>query len=298
MTVDRDTQSGPALVASSVSKRFRRKVALDAVNMSVEPGHVTALVGSNGAGKTTLIRTWLAFERPDSGQVEVSGLNPLKHRAKALGRIGYVPQKPAVFGGLTVADHLAMARGLQPTFDRDYARRRLDQLAIPLSQRADTLSGGQAAQLGLAVALGTRRMILLLDEPLANLDALARREFLQVLLDAVAADGLTVLLSTHLVTDIEAACDHLAILGNGRVLLDSPLDVARQTHRLTDSESPPDGASLVGSFARNRDLRPMTLWRVDAMSGEPVDSRSMASVEDVVLGYLAASRGADGLRLT
>ena len=90
----------------------------------------------------------------------------------------------------------------------------------------------------------------------------------------------------------------VAILGNGRLLLDSPLDVARQTHRLTDSESPPDGASLVGSFARNRDRRPMTLWRVDAMSGEPVDSRRMASVEDVVLGYLAAGRGADGLRLT
>ena len=298
MTADAAVASVPALQASSVRKRFKHKLALDGADMSVEAGHVTALVGPNGAGKTTLIRAWLAFERPDSGQVQVRGVDPWKNRATALANLGYVPQKPAVFGGLTVTDHLAMARGLQRTFDRAYAQRRLEQLAIPLGQRADTLSGGQAAQLGLAVALGTRRNTLMLDEPLANLDALARREFLQVLLDAVAADGLTVLLSTHLVTDIEAACDRLAILGGGRVLLDCPIDDARKAHRLADLDAPPAGASLVGTFARNRDLRPVALWRVVAISGKSDEPNDVASLEDIVLGYLSAGRAVDAQRDT
>jgi ABC-2 type transport system ATP-binding protein len=290
----------PALAAIGLRKRFNTKVALDAVDLVLPAGRIMALVGPNGAGKTTLIRVWLAFERPDSGRVEVDGVDPFKHRAQALRHIGYVPQKPAVYPGLSVADHLAMARGLRSAFDVGYARRRLDQLSIPLGQRADTLSGGQAAQLGLAIALGTRATILLLDEPLASLDPLARREFLQVLLDAVHADGLTALLSTHIVTDIEAACDRLAILSDGRILLDSPLEEARRTHRLTDSASPSAGASLIGSFASNGGLKTMKLWRVDRPAGTPVGSQAGAgaSLEDVVLGYLAAGRGTIGLQLT
>jgi ABC-2 type transport system ATP-binding protein len=294
-----DQSAAPALLASSVTKRFGRKLALDAATLSVPTGHVTALVGSNGAGKTTLMRTWLAFERPDSGHVEVGGLNPLKRRTEALRRIGFVPQKASVLSGLSVADHLAMARALQRSFDERYARRRLDQLAIPLGQRAETLSGGQAAQLGLALALGTRRKILLLDEPLASLDALARREFLQVMLDAVSADGLTVLLSTHLVTDIEAACDRLAILGRGRILLDSTLEQAVQSHRVVELGASPAGADVVGSFSPNRQLRPVTLVRLTGpTAGTSIEGAATPSVEDVVLGYLAASRHPEGRRLS
>ena len=236
-----------ALAAHGLSKRFRKKVALDAVDLAVPAGSVTALVGPNGAGKTTLIRVCMAFERPNVGSVEVDGVDPWKHRREALRRVGYVPQKPAVYGGLSVDDHLAMAKSLHPSFDRDYARRRLEQLAIPLDQRADTLSGGQAAQLGLAVALGTRAKVLLLDEPLANLDPLARREFIQVLLDAIRSEGSTALLSSHIVTDVEDACDRLVILGSGKIKLDCPLEEAKRTHRLTDADSPPAGATAVGS---------------------------------------------------
>jgi ABC-2 type transport system ATP-binding protein len=295
------------LAAHGLSKRFKRKVALDQVDLSIPAGSVTALVGPNGAGKTTLIRVCMAFERPNAGYVEVDGVNPWKHRSAALRRVGYVPQTPAVYRGLTVEDHVAMAGSLHPGFDADYARRRLDQLAIPLDQRADTLSGGQGAQLGLAIALGTRAKILLLDEPLANLDPLARREFIQVLLDAIRSDGTTALLSSHIVTDVEEACDRLTILGGGKVLLDCPLATARRAHRLTDSDSPPAGATAVGSFAGKGTQR-LTLWRLP--EGEPADGSAgdagaaagdpaaeSASLEDVVLGYLAAGRGTFGLQL-
>src|ERR1035437_3117494 len=157
-----------ALVADKLSKRFKKKVALDAVDLSVPAGSVTALVGPNGAGKTTLIRVCMAFERPNSGRVEVDGVDPWKHRSDALKRVGYVPQTPAVYRGLSVEDHLALARSLHASFDAVYARRRLEQLGIPLDQRADTLSGGQAAQLGLAVAPGTAAKIPPPGQPLAH----------------------------------------------------------------------------------------------------------------------------------
>ncbi len=297
-----------ALAAHGLSKRFGKKVALDAVDIAVPTGSVTALVGPNGAGKTTLIRVCMAFERPNSGRVEVDGVDPWKHRSEALRRVGYVPQTPAVYRGLSVEDHLSMARSLHSGFDAGYARRRLEQLGIPLGQRADTLSGGQAAQLGLAIALGTRANVLLLDEPLANLDPLARREFIQVLLDAVKSEGSTALLSSHIVTDVEDACDRLAILGSGKVKLDCPLEEARQTHRLTEADSPPPGATAVGSFLGKGGKTVMTLWRLAPGDGARADSEGVepgdgpgerseaASLEDVVLGYLAAGRGA-GLQL-
>ena len=297
-----------ALAAHGLSKRFGRKVALDAVDLAVPAGSVTALVGPNGAGKTTLIRVCMAFERPNSGGVEVDGVDPWKHRSEALRRVGYVPQTPAVYRGLSVEDHLSMARSLHSGFDASYARRRLEQLGIPLDQRADTLSGGQAAQLGLAVALGTRAKVLLLDEPLANLDPLARREFIQVLLDAVRSEGSTALLSSHIVTDVEDACDRLVILGGGKIRLDCPLEEARQTHRLTEADSPPPGATAVGSFLGKGGQKVMTLWRLATVAngegaahgagwtGDAGPSPEAASLEDVVLGYLAAGRGA-GLQL-
>jgi len=289
-----------AMAAHGLTKRFRSKVALDAVDLAVPQGSVTALVGPNGAGKTTLIRVCMAFERPNAGSVEVDGVNPWKHRGEALRRVGYVPQKPAVYGGLSVDDNLAMAKSLHSGFDIEYARRRLDQLAIPLDQKAGTLSGGQAAQLGLAVALGTRAKVLLLDEPLANLDPLARREFIQVLLDAVHSEGSTALLSSHIVTDVEDACDRLAILGGGKVKLDCLLEEARLNHRLTEADSPPPGATAVGSFLGKGGKKVMTLWRLAPGEGAGGSAEAAGAdattLEDVVLGYLAAGRGT-GLQL-
>ena len=163
----------------------------------IPSGGITALVGPNGAGKSTLIKGWIGFERPTAGRLEVQGIDPWRDRVAAVGRLAYVPQAASLYRDLTVADHLALGATLRRGFDRAGAAERLDALAIPLGARAGELSGGQQAQVGLALALGTWAPVLLLDEPLASLDPLARREFLAVLVDAVRTTGATALLVAH-----------------------------------------------------------------------------------------------------
>src|SRR5664279_1118391 len=207
-----------ALQARAVAKRFRGGVrALDGIDLDIPAGSICALVGPNGAGKSTLMKAWVGFERPSSGSVAVFGINPWRNKPAALDRIGYVSQKPALYRGLTVADHVALAGSLRPNFDPGLAERRLDELAIPLGQDAKTLSGGQQAQVMLALALGTHAQVFILDEPLASLDPLARREFLHVLVDAVRADGATAVLSSHVITDIVITCeDRTAVAPSAR----------------------------------------------------------------------------------
>jgi ABC-2 type transport system ATP-binding protein len=272
------SQGQPVLEARELAKRYRRGVwALGGINLALPAGGITALVGPNAAGKSTLIKTWVGFERPTRGSVTVAGIDPWKDRSSALAHLGYVPQSPSLYDALSVADHLAMAVQLRPGFDRAYAAGRLGQLSIPLSAPARQLSGGQQAQVALALALGTRAEILLLDEPLASLDPLARREFLHILTDAVRSDGATALLSSHIVTDVEQACDNLIVLGVGRVLLHASIADALATHAL--SLTPRSDA--VASFAE-ADGSMLTLVRGEA--DRP------ATLEEVVLGYLASGR--------
>ena len=170
------------LETDDVGKRYgRRNWVIRHLDVAVPDGSITALVGPNGSGKSTLLKAWIGFERPSEGRVLVDGIDPWRARAAGLMRIGYVPQAPSLYRELTVEDHVRLAGTLRPGFDADLARRRLDDLDIPWTSRADQLSGGQQAQVGLALALGTRAPVLLLDEPLASLDPLARREFLHVL---------------------------------------------------------------------------------------------------------------------
>ena len=197
----------PALEAILVSKRFgRRQQALDAITLSVPRGSIVGLVGPNAAGKSTLIRTWVGFERPSSGSVRVCGYDPQRQRSRALEHVAYVAQSPMLYRELSVSRHLDLALAMRPGFDREVGERRLADLDIPLDAQIGRLSGGQAAQVCLAIALGTRAAVLLLDEPLASLDPLARREFLDVLSDEVHAQGGTALLSSHVVSDVERAC--------------------------------------------------------------------------------------------
>jgi ABC-2 type transport system ATP-binding protein len=293
--------AAPVLTATRLSKRYGSIDALRDVDLAIPAGSVTALVGPNGAGKSTLIRTWIGFERPTAGRVAVDGLDPQRQRAAAIGRLGYVPQAASLYRDLTVDDHLALAGTLRRGFDRDGAGRRLDQLDIPRRARAGELSGGQQAQVGLALALGTRAPVLLLDEPLASLDPLARREFLAVLLEATRQTGATVLLSSHIVTDVEQACDRLVVLGGGRVRLDEALAVARATHLVGPLGPIPAATRPIAAFPAE-DGTPRQLVRVEppdrggepAARGEPAGGSSGdfvgATLEEIVLGHLSAGR--------
>jgi ABC-2 type transport system ATP-binding protein len=275
-----------ALEAHGVGKRYRRRRpwALRDVDLAIPEGSITALVGPNGAGKSTLIKGYVGFERPTAGRLLVGGIDPWRDRGAAIRRIGYVPQAASLYRELSVADHLALAGRHRPGFDRPAAESRLAALAIPIDARADELSGGQQAQVGLAIALGTRAPVLLLDEPLASLDPLARREFLHVLVEAVREAGATALLSSHVITDIEQACDRLLVLGGGRKLLDVSISEARATHRVVEGDGPLDAGRLVGRFP-DPEGRPLALVEGAEGPGRP------ATLEEVVLGQLAAARG-------
>ncbi len=273
-----------ALEAHGVGKRYRRgrPWALRDVDLAIPEGSITALVGPNGAGKSTLIKGYVGFERPTAGRLLIDGIDPWRDRGGAIRRIGYVPQAASLYRELSVADHLALAARFRPSFDRRRAEHRLEQLDIPLRVTADELSGGQQAQVGLAIALGTRAPVLLLDEPLASLDPLARREFLHVMVGAVREAGSTALLASHVITDIEQACDRLLVLGGGRKLLDVSIAEARAAHRVVD-DGPIDAGRLVGRFP-DPEGRPQLLVEGAAGQGRP------ATLEEVVLGHLAAGR--------
>lgn len=268
----------PIVEARELTKRYRRGVtALAGIDLELPAGGITALVGPNAAGKSTLIRTWVGFEKPTGGSARVMGLDPWRQRSAALACIGYIPQSPSLYDSLSVDDHLDLAVHLRRGFDRQDAERRLRQLDIPVGRGARSLSGGQQAQVALALALGTRAPILLLDEPLASLDPLARREFLQVLTDAVREDGATALLSSHIVTDVEQACDRLIVLGVGHVLLHETVAAALAAHAISTTER----ADAIGSFAASDGTR---ISLVRGTGDRP------ATLEEVVLGYLASGR--------
>ena len=283
------------LETHDIGKRYgRRNWALRHVDLAVPDGSITALVGPNGSGKSTLLKAWVGFERPTEGRLIVDGIDPWRDRGGALRRIGYVPQAPSLYRELTVAEHVILARTLRPGFDPSIARHRLDDLDIPLTSRADELSGGQQAQVGLAIALATRAPVLLLDEPLASLDPLARREFLHVLVDAVRASGATALLSSHVITDIEQACDRLLVLGGGRTLLDLSIAGAIAEHVVVEATDGEPGtvvpaadstasATVVGTFPGPAGER-LSLVHGTVPGGRP------ATLEEVVLGHLAAAR--------
>jgi ABC-2 type transport system ATP-binding protein len=284
------------LEAHGFGKRYRRRTwALRGVDLTVPEGSITALVGPNGSGKSTLIRSWIGFERPTEGRLSTGGVDPVRDRAGAVGRVGYVPQSPSLYRDLTVTDHIALAAGLRAGFDVEMAGRYVTRLSIPLGARASELSGGEQAQVGLALALATRAPILLLDEPLASLDPLARREFLHLMVEAVRASGATALLSSHVITDIEQACDRLIVLGKGHTLLDLTVAEALAHHRIVDG--PPASAlaavgaeAVVGTFpAPNGD--PVSLVRTAAVAVVgAIEVGRPATLEEVVIGHLAAGR--------
>jgi ABC-2 type transport system ATP-binding protein len=268
---------------NELTKRYRRREALRAISLEIPDGGVTALVGPNGAGKSTLLKLCIGFERPTSGRLEVNGVDPVRHRARAVASIGYVPQTASLYRDLSVLDHLRLAAAIRPGFDQAHAQERLSPLGIPVTARVGELSGGEQAQVCLAIALGTRAPLLLLDEPLANLDPLARRDFLRVARLA-ADDGTTVVLSSHALSEIEETADRLLVLGEGRVLYDDTVAHSIASHRVIDIGAELDGVDVVARFPGRADqVHILGRTRSATIGRTP-------TLEEVVLGYLAEAR--------
>jgi ABC-2 type transport system ATP-binding protein len=269
------------LIAQGIGRRYRRNRpwALRDVSIEIPAGSITALVGPNGAGKSTLIRACLGFERLDEGRLLVNGTDPRRDRAGAVASVGYVPQRGSLYQGLSIEDHIAMAVAARPSFDKGRAIERLRALGLSERRNVGELSGGEQAQVALALALGTASNLLLLDEPLSSLDPLARRDFLATLIDDVRGRGATAVLSSHIVTDVEQACDRLIVLAAGRVVLNASVAEARALHR-TMTVSDAAGSDIVGRFGGPAGEQ-LALVRGDGAG---------ATLEEIVLGYLASAR--------
>jgi ABC-2 type transport system ATP-binding protein len=217
--------------ASGLGKRYGRTWALRECTLAVPAGHVAALVGPNGAGKTTLLNLAVGLVPPSAGAVTVLGGRPPGSLA-ALDEIAFVAQDTPVYKNLSAADMLHLTRNLNRRFDQRYAETRLGELGIPLKRKAGKLSGGQQAQLALTMALARRPKLLVLDEPVAMLDPVARHDFMAIVLMAAADDGVSVLLSSHVLAELERVADYLILLSRGQVQVAGEVDDLLAGHRL------------------------------------------------------------------
>lgn len=276
------------LTATCLGKRYRRTWALRDCSLSVPAGRVVALVGPNGAGKTTLLHLAVGLLTPSAGTVEVFGA-AVDRDPRALSRIAFLAQAKPLYDGFSVADMLRFGRQLNPGWDQDLAERRLAELEIPLDRKVGKLSGGQQAQVALTVALAKRPELLLLDEPLANLDPLARHEVMRGLMAAVAESGMTVVLSSHVVADLENTCDWLVVLGSGRVQVCGEIEELLAGHRLlTGPAELADGVtSRLTTVDDSRTDRQATLLvRADSPVLDPRWTVRGVGLEELVLAYL------------
>jgi ABC-2 type transport system ATP-binding protein len=217
--------------ASGLGKRYGDEWALRDCSLELPAGRVAALVGPNGAGKTTLLHLAVGLLAPTTGRIELFGCPP-RGKPSILDRVGFVAQDTPLYRGFKVEEMLSLGRRLNRRWDGRWAEERLRGLGIPLGKRVGALSGGQRAQVALALALAKRPELLLLDEPVASLDPLARREFLQALMDAVAETGITVVLSSHLIADLERVCDFLVLLIASEVRLSGDIEELVAAHKV------------------------------------------------------------------
>jgi len=279
-----------ALETTKLSKRYGRTWALQDCSVTLPAGRVASLVGPNGAGKTTLLHLSVGLLEPTAGDVRVFGLSPRAQPDETLPRLGFVAQDHPLYKGFTVDDLLTLGRKLNPRWDDALARARMQKLNIPLNRRAGKLSGGQQAQVALVLALAKRPDLLLLDEPLASLDPLARREFLRTLMDAVVETGLTVLLSSHIIGDLERVCDYLIILSASHVQLAGDIQEVQRTHkRLIGPRQDEEALASVHSVIEaSHTERQTTLFvRANGPLFGPGWEVQEASLEDIVLAYLS-----------
>jgi ABC-2 type transport system ATP-binding protein len=288
----------PIIETDGLGKQYGRKWALQDCTVTIPEGKVVGLVGPNGAGKSTLLNLAVGLLAPTSGTITVLDGRPNDGPAQ-LGRVGFVAQDTPTYAGLSVAKHLRMGAYLNANWDQELAEGRIDQLGLDPRQKAGSLSGGQRAQLALTLAIAKRPELLLLDEPVASLDPLARREFLQGLMEIVAKHEVSVVLSSHLIADLERVCDYVVVLVASHVQLAGEVaDLLAAHHRLSgprrDPRSMPANQEVIEQS--HTDKQSTFLVRTSEPIIDPAWSVKPVTLEDLVLAYLGNPGGAEHVR--
>ncbi len=268
-----------------LGKRYRQTWALRDCRLTVPAGHVAALVGHNGAGKTTLLRILAGVVTPTAGTATVLGFTPGSQQARDA--VSAIDQTVPLYRHLRVRDQLAAARELNDQWDTDLAVQRLSSLNLMTSGKVGKLSGGQQAQLALTLALARRPRLLLLDEPLASLDPLARQEVLGWLMTCVAEDGLSVVFSSHVITELERVATYLVVLSRGQVQVAATVDSLLESHLALTGPAAAAGwladqVPVITAQQAGRQAR--VLARTDV--APPGWAARPVTMEELVLGYL------------
>ncbi|SDH13568.1 ABC transporter ATP-binding protein [Nonomuraea jiangxiensis] len=280
--------SVPAVLVTEAGRRYGRRWALRHCSLAVPAGRVVGLIGPNGAGKTTLLRLLAGLLGPSEGEVRVFGRSPTD--PAGLPTVAFLPQDKPLYNRFTVTELIRYARELNPRFDAAFARSRLDGLGIEPGIRAGQLSGGQRAQVALTLALAKGADLVILDEPVANLDPLGRHDVMRDLMTVTEERGLTVVLSSHVLSDLEDACDYLVLLQGGRVQLAGEVDDVRASHVALNGPADLAGAldegphTVVARGGRGRQATALV-----RLAGPHLDPRWIArepGLEEIVLAYL------------
>ncbi|MGH7233977.1 MAG: ATP-binding cassette domain-containing protein [Candidatus Saccharimonadales bacterium] len=284
-----------AIKTTGLGKRYRSFWALKDCSINIPKGSVTALVGPNGAGKTTLLKLLVSLSRASAGSAVVLGQSPSQN-AKYVSSIGYLAQEIPMYSRLNAKDHIDMGQQLNSNWDSELAKKRLNELSIPLNQPVSKLSGGQKAQVALGLALAKKPKLLLLDEPVAALDPLARVDFLKSLAQAVADAGgeLTVVMSSHLLADLERVCDYIIILASGETQLCDDIEGTLKSHKLLigvkkdNVES--DKYTVIHQTHTSRETTLLVRLK-DTKFHDPHWHIRDVDIEEVVLAYMGQRRG-------
>jgi ABC-2 type transport system ATP-binding protein len=276
------------LEASGLGKRYGTTWALRECTLAIPAGHVAALVGPNGAGKTTLLNLAAGLAAPTAGAVTVLGGHPAGSPA-ALDGIAFVAQDTPLYKNLSAADMLHLTANLNRRFDQHYAQARLDELGIPPNRKAGKLSGGQQAQLALTLALARRPRLLVLDEPVAMLDPIARHDFMAAVLTAAADDGMSVVLSSHVLAELERVAGYLILMSRGQVQAAGEVEDLLATHRMLTGPAADAGRYAERPVVHLRRDGAQAHLLVRAGADDPVPPGWEAhpvSLEELALGYL------------
>jgi ABC-2 type transport system ATP-binding protein len=288
----------PAIKAVGLTKRYGRHLALSGCTLDIPSGRVVGLVGPNGAGKTTLLQLAAGMLTPTAGSIEVLGGRPATGAAQ-MAKVGFVAQDTPTYASLSVAEHLRFGASANPWWDQPAAEERIAQFGLDPRQKAGRLSGGQRAQLALTLAIAKQPQLLVLDEPVASLDPMARREFLKGLMSFTAERTASVILSSHLVSDLERVCDYLIVLVASQIRIAGDVDDLLAGHfRLTglrrDLADLPDGVEIIEESHVER--QSTLIVRADVPLHGTSFIVEQLTLEDLVLAYMAqgtSSRAAE-----